>query len=155
MPTLMCWIHMCRLRGCISSANLFLFFLLSLFSAQQQHRSIAFRCRGSLSFSLSLSMWTLSWNEGLAAIATIWWGRRGYLKEFSCCSRSPSASHQSSTRQRHTCEDEFRRLSFHVPLAVDSLPVFCASTGTFYSTCKNRRRFSSTTQTRLSSLVNN
>lgn len=42
-----------------------------------------------VSLSLPPSAWTISWNEGPAAIATIWWGRQSYLKEFSCrlCSR--------------------------------------------------------------------
>lgn len=44
---------------------------------------IMFRWRSSLK-----SAWTISWNEGPAAMATIWWGRQGYLKEFSCCSCS-------------------------------------------------------------------
>lgn len=75
--------------------NGFFFFL----SAEQLCRSIVLRWRwgseeeGWWRGGLSPSMWTLSWNEGLAAIATIWWSRQGYLKEFSCYSRS---------RQLHT-----------------------------------------------------
>lgn len=82
-------------------------FFLSL---QAEAESIAFRWRrgGSL-----LSMWTLSGNEGLAAIATIWWGRQGHLKEFSCCSYSLSASHQvqSNTKTFGWIQNQFPSLS--------------------------------------------
>lgn len=56
---------------------------ICIFIARERRRFIMFRWRRSLK-----SVWTISWNEGPAAMATIWWGRQGYLKEFSCCSRS-------------------------------------------------------------------
>lgn len=52
---------------------------IRIFIARQRHRFIMFRWRRSLK-----SVWTMSRNEGPAAMATIWWGRQGYLKEFSC-----------------------------------------------------------------------
>lgn len=66
-----------------------------IFITRQRHRFIMFRWRRSLK-----SVWTMSWNEGPAAMATIWWGRQGYLKEFSCCSRSRHIAPVQGKRQR-------------------------------------------------------
>lgn len=68
---------------------------ICIFIPRQQRRSIMFRWRRSLE-----GAWTISRNEGPAAMATIWWGRQGYLKEFSCCSRSRQLRAGPGERQR-------------------------------------------------------